>query len=159
MSEVTDGILAMPFEMAMGTEVARRQFHGCAVAEIGRLKAELSSLWETVNNTIAKLGIDCVAAQSAPGKPSDVLAEHVNKLAAELECARGDLKTAMEIVERNQKDAERLEWLDARSSPIVEGQSLAQPEGELWGYEWAVSGQCGTVREAIDYMMDMEDGK
>lgn len=68
MSEVTDGILAMPFELAMGTEVARRQFHGCAMAEIERIRAEL-------------------------------------------ECARGDLKTAMEIVERNQKDADRYRWL------------------------------------------------
>lgn len=68
MSDVTDGIIAMPFELAMGTEVARRQFHGCAVAEINRLKAEL-------------------------------------------ECARGDLKTAMDIVERNQKDADRYQFL------------------------------------------------
>lgn len=41
MSEVKDGIIGMPFELAMGTAISRRQFHGCAVAEIARLKAEL----------------------------------------------------------------------------------------------------------------------
>lgn len=30
-----------------------------------------------------------------------------DKIKAELECARGDLKTAMEIIEHNQKDADR----------------------------------------------------
>lgn len=109
-------------------------------------------------NLIKGCGIAPEEVKSTFEKFHDMKVE-IEKLNAELECARGDLKTAMEIVERNQKDADRLEWLDARSSPIVEGQSLAQPEGELWGYEWAVSGQCGTVREAIDYMMDMEDGK
>lgn len=34
---------------------------------------------------------------------------------AELECARGDLKTAMEIAERNVKDAERYRWLRSPS--------------------------------------------
>lgn len=50
-------------------------------------------------------------------------------------------------------DAERLNWLDGRSRPIVEGHCMANPEGELTGYDWAVFGQCSTVREAIDDAM------
>ena len=38
-------------------------------------------------------------------------AEGIEQLKAELECARGDLKTAMEIAKRNQKSAERYEWI------------------------------------------------
>lgn len=40
----------------------------------------------------------------------------ISRLAAELECARGDLKTAMEIAEKNRADAERYRWL---RSPAV----------------------------------------
>lgn len=54
------------------------------------------------------------------------------------------------------KDAERLNWLDKRSVPVVEGQCWSQPEGELWGYDWGVAGQCSTVREAIDYAMSKD---
>src|SRR3972149_2054008 len=51
------------------------------------------------------------------------------------------------------KDAERIDWLDGRSRPVVEGQCLASPGGELTGYDWGVFGQCATVREAIDDAM------
>lgn len=54
-------------------------------------------------------------------------------------------------------DAERLNWLDGRSRPVVEGQCMANPEGELTGYDWGVFGQCSTVREAIDYAMSVEE--
>lgn len=64
---------------------------GKLMAENERLSTDLSSLWETVNNTIAKLGVDCVAAQSAPGKPSDVLASYANQLRDENERLRKSL--------------------------------------------------------------------
>lgn len=54
------------------------------------------------------------------------------------------------------QDARRLNWLDARMSPVIENQSYAQPEGELAGYDWGVFGQCGSVREAIDDAMSRD---
>lgn len=41
MSEITRGVIGMPYEMAMGSELSRRQFHTIAqelFAEIGQLK-------------------------------------------------------------------------------------------------------------------------
>ena len=45
--------------------------------------------------------------------PAVVLAliAEVDRLKSELECATGDIKTAIRIVERNQKDADRYRWL------------------------------------------------
>ncbi|WP_448120040.1 hypothetical protein [Pseudomonas veronii] len=55
------------------------------------------------------------------------------------------------------KDARRLDWLDGRSRPVVDGQCMASTEGELTGYDWGVFGQCSTVREAIDYELSKGD--
>ena len=62
----------------------------------------------------------------------------------------------MAEAEALRKDAERLNWLDGRSCAVVENQCYSQPEGELAGYDWSIFGQCGTVREAIDYAMSKE---
>lgn len=67
--------------------------------QLAALREELASLWETVNNTIAKLGIDCVAAQSAPGKPSDVLVAHVDSLQQRLTAAEQRNVTLREALE------------------------------------------------------------
>jgi hypothetical protein len=67
-----------------------------------------------------------------------------------LRAERDQLKTDNELL---RKDAERLNWLDGQSRPVVEGQCMASPEGELTGYDWGVFGQCATVREAIDDAM------
>lgn len=94
--------------------------------------------------------------------------EERDQLKAENEALRRGMKGDYDLdawldwakeAEALRKDAERLSWLDNRSMPVVEGQSMAQPEGELWGYEWTVAGQCSTVREAIDDAIDMEEGK
>lgn len=46
-----------------------------------------------------------------------------NKRQAELlECAQGDLKQAMQIIEKNGKDAERLDWLTAQGEIEQPGQ-------------------------------------
>lgn len=68
--------------------------------------------------------------------------------------ARDQLKAE---VEKLRKDAERLDWLCGQSRPVVEGQTMSNPEGELAGYDWGVFGACGTVREAIDYAMSKRD--
>lgn len=68
--------------------------------------------------------------------------------------ARDQLKAE---VEKLRKDAERLDWLCGQSRPVVEGQTMNNPEGELAGYDWGVFGACGTVREAIDYAMSKGD--
>jgi len=68
--------------------------------------------------------------------------------------ARDQLKAE---VEKLRKDAERLDWLCGQSRPVVEGQAMSNPEGELAGYDWGVFGACGTVREAIDYAMSKGD--
>ena len=72
--------------------------------------------------------------------------------------ALGDEQLAW-LDERDQlrKDSERLDWLCGQSRPVVEGQTMSNPEGELAGYDWVVFGACGTVREAIDYAMSRGD--
>ncbi|MCY1462323.1 hypothetical protein D3C76_932060 [compost metagenome] len=47
MSEITRGVIGMPFDMAMGSELSRRQFHGRAQGlqvEFDHLKAENAGL-------------------------------------------------------------------------------------------------------------------
>lgn len=47
MSEITRGAIGMPYEMAMGSELSRRQFHSIAqalLAERDQLKAENEAL-------------------------------------------------------------------------------------------------------------------
>ena len=67
---------------------------------------------------------------------------------------RDQLKADNEALRR---DSERLDWLCGQSRPVVEGQTMSNPEGELAGYDWGVFGACGTVREAIDYAMSKGD--
>ena len=62
-----------------------------------------------------------------------------------------------EEIDNLRKDSERLDWLCGQSRPVVEGQTMSSPEGELAGYDWGVFGACGTVREAIDYSMTKGD--
>lgn len=76
------------------------------------------------------------------------------RLKEELATAIEDLKLAVSVADGLRKDAERLDWLDKRSKPVVEWVSSQEPEGELLGYEWGVFGQCSNVREAIDYELD-----
>lgn len=91
-------------------------------------------------------------AAANPSVVLSMIAEN-KRLAELLECAQGDCRQAMQIIERLTPDAERLNWLDERSIPVVEGQCWSFPEGELWGYSWTVAGQRSTVREAIDDAM------
>lgn len=96
--------------------------------------------------TSAELAAHMRSLKKMPGwfEPlADRLWQEVEMLKAKNECLR--------------KDAERLDWLDGRSRPVVEGQCMASPEGELTGYDWGVFGQCSTVREAIDDAMSMEN--
>lgn len=47
MSEITRGVIGMPFELAMESDLCRRQFHARAqalLAEVGQLKAENAQL-------------------------------------------------------------------------------------------------------------------
>lgn len=49
MSEITRGIIGMPFELAMSSELSRRQFYACAqglIADFERVDAELSACKE-----------------------------------------------------------------------------------------------------------------
>lgn len=86
----------------------------------------------------------------------------IARLKAEIEAIRKDKSEPcdgcfMADAETLRKDAARLNWLDGRFRPVVEGQCMASPEGELTGYDWGVFGQCSTVREAIDDAMSMEN--
>lgn len=64
MSEITRGVIGMPFEMAMQNEFSRRQFHSIAQAlltERDQLRAELAGLrtgFEAQNQVIAGLKND-----------------------------------------------------------------------------------------------------
>lgn len=49
-------------------------------------------------------------------------------------------------------DADRLSWLNKQSLPVIDGQSYANPEGELVAYRWTVEEQCADIRTAIDIM-------
>ncbi len=61
MSEITRGVIGMPFEMAMQNEFSRRQFHSIAQAlltERDQLRAELAGLrtgFDAQNEVIAGL--------------------------------------------------------------------------------------------------------
>jgi hypothetical protein len=47
MSEITRGVIGMPFKLAMGSEMSRRQFHACAqevFVEKERLEAQVATL-------------------------------------------------------------------------------------------------------------------
>jgi hypothetical protein len=47
MSEITRGVIGMPFKLAMGSEMSRRQFHACAqevFVEKERLEAQVVTL-------------------------------------------------------------------------------------------------------------------
>lgn len=54
------------------------------------------------------------------------------------------------------KDAQRLDWLDGQYSPVIDGQTASDPEGEVVAYRWAVEDQSSSVRDAIDYGMAKE---
>lgn len=62
---------------------------------------------EYANNTLA----ECYGVIGSLIGDNDASSDLLRKLSAELECARGDLRQAMQIVERDQKDAERYRWL------------------------------------------------
>lgn len=47
-------------------------------------------------------------------------------------------------------ESARLDWLDSRCSPVVEGQTYSWPYGEHVAKAWAVEWPASTVREAID---------
>lgn len=59
-----------------------------------------------------------------------------------------------EEIDNLRKDSERLDWLCGQSRPVVEGQTMSSPEGELVGYDWGVFGACSTVRQAIDCFLN-----
>ncbi|KPG98361.1 hypothetical protein AEQ67_13490 [Pseudomonas sp. RIT-PI-q] len=56
------------------------------------------------------------------------------------------------------KDADRLNWLDARKFPVVEGDDFGLPVqgSEQLGHEWTVSGGCTSIRKAIDDAISRE---
>ena len=80
----------------------------------------------------------------------------LRKLCAARDSARRERDNLKSEVKALRKDAELLDWLDERSSPVIDGQSIDQPEGELVGYDWSVFGQCSSVRDAIDDAMTRE---
>ncbi len=66
MSEITRGAIGMPFEMAMESELSRRQFHSIAQAllvECDQLKAEN----EALRKECARLAEDNLALLENPG--------------------------------------------------------------------------------------------
>lgn len=107
-----DGLAELVIPVSYGT-----------LAREAALREELATLWETVNNTISKLGIDCVAAQSAPGKPSDVLVAHVDAMkqrltAAEQRNADGEAK-GIELAAK---------WVDRRLNEYVRDHGMYDPD-------------------------------
>jgi len=54
------------------------------------------------------------------------------------------------------RDVERLDWLDGQYSPVIDGQTASDPEGEVVAYRWSVEDQSSSVRDAIDYGMSKE---
>ena len=53
-------------------------------------------------------------------------------------------------------DGERLDWLDMRLSPYVEGQSQSWPYGEHTANEWSLIWPAATLRDAIDAAIEQE---
>lgn len=62
---------------------------------------------EYANNTLA----ECYGVIGSLIDDNDASSDLLRKLSAELECARGDLKTASGIIERYKKDAERYRFI------------------------------------------------
>lgn len=67
MSEITRGAIGMPFEMAMESELSRRQFHSIAqalLAERDQVRAEVAGLrtgYEAYERVNAELKAECEA--------------------------------------------------------------------------------------------------
>ncbi|MDD0974847.1 hypothetical protein [Pseudomonas fontis] len=71
MSEITRGAIGMPFEMAMGSELSRRQFHSIAqalLAERDQLKAENEALRGVMSAVVNEIhGAHISRSGNAPG--------------------------------------------------------------------------------------------
>lgn len=64
----------------------------------------------------------------------------------------GYWKRAKEDREREKAwgDSDRLDWLDSRRYPVVEGQTQSWPYGEHVSNSWTVEYPSTSVRDAID---------
>lgn len=119
--------------------------------ELAQVKGELASRLETTVRTCELLGIDLDEARKAPGKPSDVLFEHAQKLRRALNGSRKLLVESLRIErklrhERDEGLAREAELKDAAEGYRVWGggmrlerdalqQRLAEAE-KLLGISW-----------------------
>lgn len=150
MSEITRGAIGMPFEMAMESELSRRQFHSIAqalLAERDRLRAENERL-NSENKQLILLECSGGTAQAAV----NLLTER-DQLRAE---AAG-LRTGYEAYERVnaelkaecealRKGAARYEWLRQARSGYIEV------------VEWIGPHATGMTGEDLDALLDAAMG-
>lgn len=108
----------MPFEMAMESELSRRQFHSIAqalLAERDRLRAEVAGLrtgYEAYEQVNAELKAEVEALREEVALDDKIIADR-DRLLNMFDCpAHGQcIPYAMEQIEALRKDAERYRWL------------------------------------------------
>lgn len=82
MSEITRGVIGMPFEMAMGSELSRRQFYSIAREAYAENQRLLESLQSMIDQTTPLVPI--------PGDPMWSRRVKIDELMAENESLRKD---------------------------------------------------------------------
>lgn len=132
MSEITRGVIGMPFDMAMGSDLSRRQFHSVAqglLAEIDRLRtAEGDAM-------TYKAGMENVAQQR-------------DQLKVELEKVKADRKACWEEFKVQGRQLDRIKAerddLEAAMNEILRVTKLGS---EAFGIAALVLGELGVIKE------------